>query len=124
MPQNILKPVHTSVRMHNFRFFTNIPYMNYSLGYVRFTNERRKVLNDEFPESDVLEITRKLAEEWNTMSEEIKRPYLLAAEEDKSRYKKETAEYNEKLVSLLFDMRRSTSTSTDDLPSLADPCRN
>lgn len=57
-----------------------------SLGYVRFTTERRDILKNEFPEFSVLEVTKKLADEWNTMSEENKKPYLDAADKDKDRY--------------------------------------
>lgn len=66
-----------------------IIYVNssfWSLGYVRFTTERRDILKNEFPELSVLEVTKKLADEWNNMSEENKKPYLEAAEKDKDRF--------------------------------------
>lgn len=57
-----------------------------SLGYVRFTTERRDILKVECPELSVLEVTKKMAEEWNSMADEIKKPYLEAGDKDKDRY--------------------------------------
>lgn len=54
-------------------------------GYVRFVKDRRDELKSEFPELTVIEVTKKLADEWNSMSEDKKKPYLDAAELDKDR---------------------------------------
>lgn len=40
----------------------------------------------EFPELSVLEVTKKMAHEWNNMSDESKKPFMEAAEKDKDRW--------------------------------------
>lgn len=67
-------------------------------GYVRFSNERREELKRTCPELSVLAVTKKMAEEWNTMSLDKKKPFLDAAEIDKQRYNQEMKEYQEKKV--------------------------
>lgn len=68
------------------------------LGYVRFSNERREELKKLCPEMTVLEVTKKMAEEWNTMEAGRKKPFLEAADIDKQRYSLEMKEYQEKKV--------------------------
>lgn len=46
---------------------------------------RREELRNEFPDMHHLDVTKKIGEEWTTMSEEKKAPYLEAAKEDKIR---------------------------------------
>lgn len=67
-------------------------------GYVRFSNERREELKKTCPEMSVLEVTKKMAEEWNTMAVEKKKPFLDAADIDKRRYQEEMKEYLAKKV--------------------------
>lgn len=49
-------------------------------------NVRREELRKESPEMHHLEVTKKIGEEWMTLSDEKKQPYLDAAVEDKIRY--------------------------------------
>lgn len=67
-------------------------------GYVRFSNERREEMKRLCPEMTVLEVTKKMAEEWNNMVLEKKKPFLDAAEIDKQRYHREMKEYLAKKV--------------------------
>lgn len=71
---------------------------NWFSGYVRFSNERREELKKLCPEMSVLEVTKKMAEEWNTMEADRKKPFLEAADIDKQRYNQEMKEYAEKKV--------------------------
>ncbi|CAD7079246.1 unnamed protein product [Hermetia illucens] len=63
-------------------------------GYVRYMNKRRDELKLEFPDKTAIDHTRIIAEEWNGMSDELKKPFLQAAEVDKERYNKEINEFN------------------------------
>lgn len=55
-------------------------------GYVRYMNVRREQLRMEFPEKTSIEYTKMIGEEWSTMSEEKKSPFLKEAEIDRQRY--------------------------------------
>lgn len=54
-------------------------------GYVRYVNERREVARRENPTANAIDITKLIAEEWNKMPDENKKPFLQAAEIDKER---------------------------------------
>uniref|UniRef100_A0A1A9WSZ7 HMG box domain-containing protein n=1 Tax=Glossina brevipalpis TaxID=37001 RepID=A0A1A9WSZ7_9MUSC len=58
-------------------------------GYVRYMNERRDSLRKEHPNKTAIEHTKMIGEEWQTMSADLKGPYMRAAELDKQRYVKE-----------------------------------
>lgn len=49
-------------------------------------NFRRDTIRKENPDKSNVEHTKMIADEWNHMSEELKKPYLQAAEVDKERY--------------------------------------
>ncbi|XP_055911247.1 high mobility group protein 20A [Eupeodes corollae] len=55
-------------------------------GYVRYMNIRRDQLRSEFPEKTSIEYTKMIGEEWSTMSEDKKSPFLKEAEVDRQRY--------------------------------------
>lgn len=63
-------------------------------GYVRYTNERRSGIKEEFPTKSHIEITKQLATEWLELPEEKKQAYMDEAEKDKSRYLAEMTEYS------------------------------
>lgn len=63
-------------------------------GYVRFMNQRRESLKSEHPDVNHLEITKMLADEWTKLAEELKKPYMEAADKDKERYVAEMKEYH------------------------------
>lgn len=65
---------------------------------MRFSNERRDELKKQCPDMTVLEVTKKMAEEWNTMPADKKKPFLDAADVDKQRYQREMKEYMAKKV--------------------------
>lgn len=72
-------------------FFANLINVHlfktlFSIGYVRYMNVRREELRKESPEMHHLEVTKKIGEEWMTLSDEKKQPYLDAAVDDKIRY--------------------------------------
>lgn len=58
----------------------------YLTGYVRYMNVRRDQLRSEFPEKTSIEYTKMIGEEWSTMSEVKKSPFLKEAEVDRQRY--------------------------------------
>lgn len=60
---------------------------------------RREAIRVEFPDMHHLDVTKKIGEEWTVLSDEQKKPYLDAANEDKIRYQNEMKEYNKNLVS-------------------------
>lgn len=49
-------------------------------------NVRREELRKEAPDMHHLEVTKKIGEEWMTLSDDKKQPYLDAAKQDKIRY--------------------------------------
>lgn len=55
-------------------------------GYVRYMHDRREELRKESPDMHHLDVTKKIGEEWMTLGEERKQPYLDAAKQDKTRY--------------------------------------
>lgn len=63
-------------------------------GYVRYTNERRLTIKEDFPDKSHIEITKQLASEWLELSEEKKQAYMDEAEKDKTRYLAEMKEYS------------------------------
>lgn len=65
------------------------------LGYIRYMNENRETVRLRNPNAGANEITKLVAEEWTTLPEDKKKPYLEAAEIDKERYNKEFIEYTE-----------------------------
>lgn len=84
--RNIRKPVDSFIRHDDRIEFSSNDFSQFlTKGYVRFTTERRDILKVECPEMSVLDVTKKMADEWNNMPEENKKPYLEAAEEDKDR---------------------------------------
>ncbi|KAJ6635995.1 High mobility group protein 20A [Pseudolycoriella hygida] len=62
-------------------------------GYVRYMIDRRPELKQLKPKSAAHELTKIIAEEWNTLTDKRKKPYLDAAELDKERYHREYAVY-------------------------------
>lgn len=64
-------------------------------GYVRYMNEKRDAFRVKHPNLTATEITKIIAEEWGTLSDETKKPYLEAAEVDRERYHREVLEYKQ-----------------------------
>ncbi|XP_058834453.1 high mobility group protein 20A [Topomyia yanbarensis] len=64
-------------------------------GYVRYMNEKRDSFRAKHPTLTSVDITKLLAEEWGTLTDEVKRPYLEAAEADRERYHREVSEYKQ-----------------------------
>ena len=58
-----------------------------------YQSERRQTLKKEKPELDHKQIISVMSTEWNKLPEKDKKKYLVKAEEDKKRYEKEKAEY-------------------------------
>lgn len=76
-------------------------------GYVRFMNERREKLRIELPDKTAVEHTKIIGEEWNSMSEEAKTPYLQAYFKDKEKY----------IIDLKEFMNNKTLNNNDNLPA-------
>lgn len=64
-------------------------------GYVRYMNEKRDAIRLKNPTLTAVEITKLLAEEWGTLSDEVKKPFLEAAEADRERYHREVVQYKQ-----------------------------
>ncbi|XP_055532439.1 high mobility group protein 20A [Wyeomyia smithii] len=62
-------------------------------GYVRYMNERRDSIRLKHPTLTPVEITKLMAEEWGALSDDVKKPFLEAAEADRVRYHREVSEY-------------------------------
>lgn len=58
--------------------------------------KKQKEFKDNNPNLAHKEVISKMGEEWNTMSEKDKKPYVDLAAHDKARYEKEKAEYESK----------------------------
>lgn len=61
--------------------------INYDLfsGYVRYMNDRREAVRKDNPTKTSIEVTKVIAEEWQSLSSDVKGEYLKAAEADKQR---------------------------------------
>lgn len=64
--------------------------------YIIYTQERRASLVKEQPKLNNREVIIELSNEWKSLSDSKKAPYLKKAEADKARYKKEIEAYNSK----------------------------
>ncbi|XP_053687993.1 high mobility group protein 20A [Sabethes cyaneus] len=64
-------------------------------GYVRYMNENRETFRLKHPTSTPVEITKLMAEEWGNLSDDVKRPFLEAAEADRERYHREVTQYKQ-----------------------------
>lgn len=64
-------------------------------GYNFFMREIRPQVLERNPDANIQEITKKVALEWGVLTEELKRPYLQRADEEKRRYTREMGEYKQ-----------------------------
>lgn len=64
-------------------------------GYMAYGSKRRPQLKRHEPDLAFGELTKKIAAEWDEMSEKEKKPYLKLASEDKARYQKEKEKYEQ-----------------------------
>ena len=64
--------------------------------YFFYIKERRDSITKEQPNLNNKEIVKKMSEEWNALSDDKKKPYVQKALEDKKRYEKEKADYDDK----------------------------
>lgn len=69
----------------------NAPKKPFS-AYLFFASERRPEINKE-PNLPFGDVTKMIAEEWKTMTDEQKKKYVEIAERDKQRYLNEKAVY-------------------------------
>lgn len=60
-------------------------------------NEKRDAFRLKHPALTSVEITKLIAEEWGTLSDEVKKPYQDAAEADRERYYREVSEYKQNI---------------------------
>ena len=61
-----------------------------------YNKERREKLKKEQPNLDNKEIIKTMSEEWNKLSDDQKKPYVVKAEADKKRYEAEKKAYDAK----------------------------
>ena len=64
--------------------------------YFIYNQERRISLKKEKPELDENEFYKIICEEWNALSDEKKKPYIVKAEADKKKYYAEKKAYEKK----------------------------
>lgn len=62
-------------------------------GYNFFMRQMRPAILEKMPDATIQDITRRVAHEWSSSTEEGKRMYLELAEQDKVRYHKEMSEF-------------------------------
>ena len=64
--------------------------------YMFFAEEKRTHIREKFPDASMGEVSKKLGEEWKTLSEKDKEPYIALANKDKERYEEEMDSYKNK----------------------------
>ena len=64
--------------------------------YFFYIKERRDSITKEQPNLTNKDIIKKMSEEWNSLSDEKKKPYIQKAEADKKRYENEKTIYDKK----------------------------
>lgn len=62
--------------------------------YFHFMQERRPIIQEQFPDMKLMDISKLLSEEWRNMSGEARAKYNELYQQDKERYAREMAEYN------------------------------
>lgn len=62
-------------------------------GYLIYSKERRSAAKAEYPSLKPRELSAKMGEEWNAMTEDQRRPYNDRASGDKARYQREKDAY-------------------------------
>lgn len=62
--------------------------------YIIFSTQNRELLKQQNPTDSFSTVTKKLGDNWKSMSEEEKQPYYQLAQEALLRYQRELAEYN------------------------------
>jgi len=65
-------------------------------GYLFFMQEVRAKRAEQYPDKEAKDITKLVAEEWNSLTEKKKKKYLDLAADDKERYNKELKAYKKK----------------------------
>lgn len=83
-------------------------------GYVRYINEFREERRLKNPNLSSVEITKMLAEEWSHLSDEVKKPFLEAAEADRLRYHREVSEYKKNNVAPVTSNKKPKSNGDGD----------
>ncbi|EAT43244.1 AAEL005309-PA [Aedes aegypti] len=83
-------------------------------GYVRYMNEKRDAIRLKHPSLSAVEITKLLAEEWGTLSDEVKKPFLEAAEADRVRYHREVTVYKQNNETSSTNKKPKTNGSDSD----------
>lgn len=66
--------------------------------YLKFASSIRKTIKENNPTFTFAEITRAISEQWKSLSETDKAPFLEMQRKDKERYDIEKAQYDAKLL--------------------------
>lgn len=74
--------------------------------YLLYCNQRRPKLKEEHTGIVPREMISIMSKEWNSMTDEQKKPFYKLQDEDKLRYIKETTEYNNKLKGLKLKKKK------------------
>lgn len=99
--------------------------MFYKNGYVRFCDEARPLVCEEFPGLDPVEVTKLVASRWFALSQEMKQPYLDVAKLDKDRFKRELKEFNKLHPELeKSSKKKSKAAKPDETKTEPSPATN
>lgn len=87
-------------------------------GYVRYMNDKRDAFRLKHPSLSAVEITKLIAEEWGTLTDDVKKPFLEAAEVDRERYHREVSEYKQQNNETSGNKKPKTGDDAEEAPYL------
>jgi hypothetical protein len=64
--------------------------------YMFFAEDKRPEIRKESPDASMGEISKKIGEKWQSLSDKEKQPYISLAHKDKERYEEEMESYKNK----------------------------
>jgi septal ring factor EnvC (AmiA/AmiB activator) len=84
--------------------------------YVYFSADYRQIIKDANPDKSSAEISALLNRKWRELPQQQKEPYILEAEKDLERYRREKAEYDELHGSSSFSRGSSPEIDIESCP--------
>jgi len=85
-----------------------------STAYMYFLSEKRPEYKEKYEGMSLIELLRKIANEWKQLSDEEKKPYVDKHLEDKKRYEKEMKNYTEQIAPAKKSGSDSDSSSEEE----------
>ncbi|KAM4636439.1 transcription factor A, mitochondrial [Discoglossus pictus] len=74
--------------------------------YFRFTVQQRPKFLKQYPDTKLVDVTRKIAQEWRELPVTLREPYVTAANADLQKYKEDFKKYKEKLTPHEIEIQR------------------